>query len=1299
MTGGSPYLAMHYYGVSQVFSVYQSAQDTGSTGASYPLFSSGDTTSSWLVALGANTNNYSTSPQFTVANRFTNVGSPPGTGNYFTDSNGVVGSGSIEVDFPESNLQLFTVLTFLLTPWQNPNVTDTTAVSDTVAGMQLNPVHINVTDTTAVTATVTIDNNAPPGDILSTLVSSGYKWLTSTLQAAQQAFAVRPYFTCQIIDDTIQPLAQLFNGAGNPLGRGSMAVAPDGTMLAAGFDNSGHVAFWKAPDLNAVAGAWPTKVTLDSGGTISSSTNQVAMSVSDYFNGSYQIDIWYFSNFGNDATNIVIKNQYSTDGGSTWTARTFNPASMPNTSYPTDNISIAAMQDININGVMYSGCFYIKPNANSFVSGFVGYDVYYIWGNVSGFTTDVLWSAVDVNSSDWTIHSISAFYLKSTQYLVFSGIRNILDSPGGNQNFSIWVSAIENVQSSVSLDLWTPPVAVMPIGSTNSLNQNAFTNPMATVVNGMAYIVMMAKQVDSVSQTAQGSTSSVVTTHTNYMLIQSDDGKTFSYPSIFVYTDGTEFNSSSVACFVPQAAYWYLGGGNGYLWQFTQNNTVADVSNDVIGYSITEQAGQPSSISLKVGNQNNKWFGTSPTSPGAAAITRNKKVALYQGYYNSSGVTETVPRNVYFIDDIQQQVSGTTNDLLIVGRDLYKKMKTTVTRFNYQFVGPFFYTDIFDGTTNQNWNQIAGGWTFQPTINAVDGLGAGVEADMMLSNVQIATFGHTMRVFFLNTQEGTVYAYAMYVDANNWVRCEIDTFHNTWAITQNVAGTPGTIDSGSLPTAMTNNVSYMILIKRFGYWNFNFIFSPSGGAAGNDLTAYNPSTQSFVLRNGGTGEYSLASVVASNTSMQGAFSVGIGASASTTQRFRYFQLAVYNNSNNVGEVARAFARLAAIFSFKIVYTFRELLFTSTQFNGTFSVANRVLSLEATNTAVSSINSMSNGEITFQAKIATVSGGSAAGFRFLFRSDSATSPANAYYFHLLWNGQTGGSQLVTCRFERLSAGTSYVFYNSTEDASYNGSFSNTCDLNIDPTIYHTFRIVMINGQLTAFVDDVMVASWNDDNTTLAYLTSGFWGFTADTNTALFAQEIKAPTLWKPVPSVSYNPGDDIESDITALATSLLFWVFSDLFGRFKSTFLNSSDSSMYTYNNQLYQQNVDQSDKEYVSQVTVYGSGVSATARNTTLMAGVTTRDLVIVDYTILTQADAQTRANNELTNANQYLNQNSATQVINVGAELYDVVTVINTGNNTSGVNGATRVYDQTFTQGGGDSSSDYSLEIGTGNV
>ena len=71
-------------------------------------------------------------------------------------------------------------------------------------------------------------------DLLVTLATSGYKWLTQTLFNTQQGQTVRPYFTVKVVDDTIQPKSALFSGYGVaiPKGNGSMAVAPDGTVFA-----------------------------------------------------------------------------------------------------------------------------------------------------------------------------------------------------------------------------------------------------------------------------------------------------------------------------------------------------------------------------------------------------------------------------------------------------------------------------------------------------------------------------------------------------------------------------------------------------------------------------------------------------------------------------------------------------------------------------------------------------------------------------------------------------------------------------------------------------------------------------------------------------------------------------------------------------------------------------------------------------------------------------------------------------------------------------------------------------------
>lgn len=1148
-------------------------------------------------------------------------------------------------------------------------------------------------------------------DIAATAVGSAYKWLTSTLLAAQQGFAVRPYFTCQIIDETIQPNAQLFSGGGFPLSNGSMALAPDGTAYAVGLDGSNALAVWSDTNLNAVGGVWRNKVTLNTSGdgVIADSRNVFSISISEPYLGKYRISVWYFSNFANDGTNLKIKLQYSDDGGASWSEVNLAPGSIPNNSL--GNVSLSAMKPVFSGGVMNMGCFYIKKNSGSFGSGFTGYDVYYIYGDAGGgFSTDVVWGQ-NVNSFDWTIHSLGAFYLKGVQYLSFSGFRNIVDSPGQNLNYSIWVTSLLNLSRTAAADLWSAPVSVMPVGSASPINQNSFTLPMGSVFNDMVYLTTQATIVESLSQTSQGASATIIQTHTNYILLQSDDGQGFSYPSVFVGTDGSEFTSATPASFILQNGYWYLGGAAGWLWQYVQNNVIADVSADVIGYQLQEAAGQPSSIQVQIANANNKWVGASPTGPGASAIARNRKIALWQGYYNSSVNPEAVPHSVYFIDDIQQSITSTQNDVVLVGRDLYKKLRTTITKFSYQFVGPFLFTDIFDGTFASSWNQISGVWTFisaggatpPPLVEITSPSGS--DDRMVLVSSNLASYGHLMRVFFRNQDGGTtaskVHIYALYIDSTNWLRLEINT-HNgqAWAVVQSINGSTSTLDSGNLPFTLNSSGShyYGIYIRRYDYFKFNFMIDDPGGVGvGNSLNDYNPSLTSFVFFNTGTGEYDLTGTISSNHQLQAPFTVGIGSAGGGPRDFRFFSLATLTSPSTLGNVMHRLARIAGVFSFKITYAWRELLFAN-NFVGTFTLRNRSLIIAAGNSTVSSINTFSNGEIRFRAKVAVTNNSNPAGLKFIFRADS-TSPSDAYYFHVIQASTGFANPPVFCRFERLYSGTgiTYFFYNTPYDVSNNPQTLGS--LNIDITKYHNYRIEMIDGWFYAFIDDVMVAAFNDNNTSTNYLTSGKWGFSADTNSTVTVKDILAPNFWKPVPAFSFNPGDDAESAVVSLLGSLRSWVFSDLLGRFKAIFLSSSDPSTYTYDSQLFQQRVDTSDKEYVAQVTVNGNGVSATARNTVLLTGVPTRDKVIVDFTITTQQDAQTRANNELINANQYINQYTPKQIVNVGAELFDAVTIVNTGNNTSGVSGPTRTYSQTFVEGGGNNNSDYSLEIDTGTL
>ena len=70
---------------------------------------------------------------------------------------------------------------------------------------------------------------------------SDYKWLSKTLKTAQQQQAVRPFYQCKIIDDSV--IGDSVSNPAVPL-QGSACVAPDGNMFAVGL-NGTDVAVWK----------------------------------------------------------------------------------------------------------------------------------------------------------------------------------------------------------------------------------------------------------------------------------------------------------------------------------------------------------------------------------------------------------------------------------------------------------------------------------------------------------------------------------------------------------------------------------------------------------------------------------------------------------------------------------------------------------------------------------------------------------------------------------------------------------------------------------------------------------------------------------------------------------------------------------------------------------------------------------------------------------------------------------------------------------------------------------------------
>ena len=215
--------------------------------------------------------------------------------------------------------------------------------------------------------------------------------------------------------------------------------------------------------------------------------------------------------------------------------------------------------------------------------------------------------------------------------------------------------------------------------------------------------------------------------------------------------------------------------------------------------------------------------------------------------------------------------------------------------------------------------------------------------------------------------------------------------------------------------------------------------------------------------------------------------------------------------------------------------------------------------------------------------------------------------------------------------------------------------------------------------------------------------GYIGFAADIfedgvtpdNSSMLVKNITSGTFSQQISSFAVNPGDDMATALQTTINTVMGWSLSDLFGRLKLITLSSTDPSGYTYENQIDKVIPDISDKEYINQVTVIGTGVSAIARSGTSIGATTRiRDSVIVDYKITTLSDAQSRADYELQNASKFNNQAQVNQIVNPGSEIFDIITVINADANISGTY---RIYNQD--EGIDGQSSSYAMQIGAGEV
>jgi hypothetical protein len=530
-----------------------------------------------------------------------------------------------------------------------------------------------------------------------------------------------------------------------------------------------------------------------------------------------------------------------------------------------------------------------------------------------------------------------------------------------------------------------------------------------------------------------------------------------------------------------------------------------------------------------------------------------------------------------------------------------------------------------------------------------------------------------------------------------------------YSVVINAAGTPTTLGTGTIISGYTHKY-VPILIKRYDYYKYNIVI-------GNSVSDYiepetfstNSSPAPFSLETtigSLDGEFDISSYfyAVNSTFSQGGIALGC---KNMISAFRNFRKMKFGTSQNIDELNHRLGTMGGIFNYQSSYIFNDQEFNPANWTGNYAVFNDRLRLAESSVVQNNKYLMTNGEVEFKAKIVPIDGGNYCYFYFNFRGNDYLSSTTYYSFYFQFNPST--LQSIVSLFY-TTGGNTYVLTSSALDIYKNqsGNFVNQVNnVYIDFQFDHTFKVVTSDQWLSLYIDGNMILSWQDNNNTDSInMWGGYFGFATGPNTTIFVNYVRSNSLWTQIEDLALNAGDDVEQTVRNLNATTRSWVYSDLFGRFRSRILNIGvlyipipDPSTYTYDNLLYSQSVDTSDKEYYNQVTVYGlNGISAVVRDSESIAvNGQVRDMTITDYKITTYQDAYSRAGYELNNANKFNNQNTPFYINNVGAEVFDVVTITNTGNNSSGVNDDFRVYNETIENGG--AKGNYSIEIETGTL
>ncbi len=1138
---------------------------------------------------------------------------------------------------------------------------------------------------------VTTLQPAVAGEIGASVVVSDYKWLTQTLKTAQQQQALRPYYTCQIIDDNMVPVTS--NRISTNPKQGNAVQSPDGFILAVGLDASNNVGFWKIINGTNTAqwNAAPNTI-LENNASNRNSRNTYSIKVSDFINGTYKIDVYFFGNFDAGAgPNLTIKHYYSYDGGTTWaSSEPLNSTSVVYDSSLTTFSIAGGKPYLDNQGHIISTCFYSFGDVFNAAPSHIYYQQQQFSGVGIAFGSEVKWSGRDINTNDWSLwyEGLDSELIDGKFHLCFSGFHTFYEAVNQNDNinnFNLYITKIESLSNSQSTDIWGKPVAIATADSSSPQNLNEFLQPNLNLIGDTLFVTFLGETVKDFSLNL-----STNTTNVDVYQSSSKDFINFSYP--VPLTTGYDMAGIGQNSFFNQGSNFYLLYAvdptvvlnKTNLIQLHQNNIVADVTDDILNYKIVDNQQGASTIQLVVGNANNKWYAGNPsTGLGYAALAKNNKINIFQGYYNASGLPEVVPKDIFYIDDIQQTVNSNRNDLTITGRNLYKNLKTLSTKFTYSFDGIRKYVDYFNSNTAQNYNFQTGSWSID--LNAgqlvqTDSTAAETFAIFSLYQQQksntIFSVCAQLNTSFATIGTAIITMFFYYVDPMNYVRIEVyhsDLVNHTWIISKRVNGTITALQTGTFAFGTHNNIFPFLFVRNSFYKCQIYV--------GSDI-------------NDGEGKSSFNTPTALGTEVDfsGLFtelgSVGLGGIL-TTQAFDLFRYFEFDQSQNIEELSKNLATKASIFDYKMPTIFKDYLYSNADYTGTFTTPNRILTIPSGNIVTKNDENFDDLEVKFDAKIAPIDTTQNYGFSFKFRDNTT----DGLKYLLKFNNQKGdaSASYISVRLYLDVSGVEYLLGGS---GGFGGVYSNNQLFNIND--WHNYRVVFQEYYLFVMIDNIVVfVYWF--NTSDANENTGKIGFKA-LNGIVSIKNIVGVELYSQIDTYSLNPGDDLENSLDNLTSTVLNYYFSDLLGRFKIKQLSSDEASNYTYQDQVVLQSVDNSDKEYVNQVTVNGLNVIATVRDdASISSSGLVRELVVNDNKITTYKDAYNRGRAELISANKYNNQYSPKQVLNVGSEVYDVVTVINTGANSSNVDQDVRIYSQENEVGG--NNSDYWLQLDTGTV